>query len=296
MFACFGTTVFAGYTGWQWRRLREIGAELAEAKKQARAAAEAYEASEDAEPSTAVVSAKAEADALVQALNSDLTNLKKANSRDVHYLLGTILLAIGIPFAIEGPVNTYMRAGKLFPGPHLYAGAAVASIWALAAALVPHMQKGKAWARQTHIALNGINVALFAYYQIPTGLEITNKVNPTSAHRVEERSFSHVGNPKHQVSLTPPGQLHHPRYRPAPTTTMTCVAQQMAVPNLGADFGELRRRRGWLRNFLRFPRWTLSRTSSQRAHLALVPVATAHRRVPDICTAQLKITKKCHRW
>lgn len=74
-----------------------------------------------------------------------------------------------------------MRAGKLFPGPHVYAGAACASLWAMAAALVPHMQKGKGWARSAHVALNAINVALFAYYQIPTGLEITKKVRPSAS-------------------------------------------------------------------------------------------------------------------
>jgi len=33
-----------------------------------------------------------------------------------------------------------MTAGKLFPGPHLYAGAAITVLWAVAAALVPQMQ------------------------------------------------------------------------------------------------------------------------------------------------------------
>jgi len=54
-----------------------------------------------------------------------------------------VLLGLGVAFAVEGPVNTFMRAGKLFPGPHLYAGAGCITLWALAAALVPQMQKGK---------------------------------------------------------------------------------------------------------------------------------------------------------
>merc|ERR1711924_511583 len=77
--------------------------------------------------------------------------VRAGNFRDRHYQLGTILLAVGIPMALEGPVNTYMRAGKLFPGPHVYAGVGVASLWAIAAALVPEMQKGKEWARTAHI-------------------------------------------------------------------------------------------------------------------------------------------------
>lgn len=67
------------------------------------------------------------------------------------------------------------RAGKLFPGPHLYAGAAITVLWALAASLVPAMQKGNETARSAHIALNTINILLFAW-QIPTGFEIVEKV------------------------------------------------------------------------------------------------------------------------
>lgn len=176
MAACFGTSIFAGYTGYQWRRLREVGAELSAAKKVAKAKAQAIEALDEEADSSALQAAKTEADALVESLTVESKELRSANSRDVHYTLGTVLLAIGIPFAIEGPVNTYMRAGKLFPGPHLYAGAICVSLWGLAAALVPEMQKGKDWARSAHIALNAINVALFGYYQIPTGLEIAGKV------------------------------------------------------------------------------------------------------------------------
>jgi len=69
-----------------------------------------------------------------------------------------------------------MRAGKLFPGPHLYAGAGCVAMWVLAAALVPQMQKGKDWARSGHIGLNALSTAMFAYYQIPTGIGIAQKV------------------------------------------------------------------------------------------------------------------------
>ena len=48
-------------------------------------------------------------------------------------------------------------------------------LWAAAAALVPAMQKGNESARNLHIALNAINVLLFAS-QIPTGIEIVFKV------------------------------------------------------------------------------------------------------------------------
>ena len=68
-----------------------------------------------------------------------------------------------------------MRTGKLFPGPHLFAGAAIVVCWALAGALVPAMQKGDNNARNAHIALNCVNLSLFAW-QVPTGLDIVWKV------------------------------------------------------------------------------------------------------------------------
>jgi hypothetical protein len=54
-------------------------------------------------------------------------------------------------------------AGKLFPGPHLYAGAGIVALWAVAASLVPAMQKGNDGARTLHITLNCINIGLFAW-------------------------------------------------------------------------------------------------------------------------------------
>lgn len=95
--------------------------------------------------------------------------------RDKHYLWGALLLGGGVTIAIEGCLNTWFRTGKLFPGPHLFAGAGIVALWALAAALVPSMQKGNEGARNAHIALNVLNLLLFAW-QVPTGLEITGKV------------------------------------------------------------------------------------------------------------------------
>ena len=56
-----------------------------------------------------------------------------------------------------------MRAGKLFPGPHLYAGMAITGLWAASAALVPAMQKGNESARTAHIVLNSITILLFGW-------------------------------------------------------------------------------------------------------------------------------------
>ena len=185
MGGCFLATLYAGYTGLQWRMLRELGVELKEARAAAAAAQKAVQehagagASDEealAPPPPSLVQAASDADATVAALTEKRSVIQAGNFRDRHYQLGTILLAVGIPMALEGPVNTYMRAGKLFPGPHVYAGVGVASLWAIAAALVPEMQKGKEWARTAHIGVNAVTFGLFAYYQIPTGLEIAAKV------------------------------------------------------------------------------------------------------------------------
>jgi hypothetical protein len=53
--------------------------------------------------------------------------------------------------------------------------AGITVLWALAAALVPPMQKGNDTARSLHIALNTVNLLLFVW-QIPTGWEIVLKV------------------------------------------------------------------------------------------------------------------------
>jgi hypothetical protein len=102
-------------------------------------------------------------------------DLAQGKFRDRHYNAGSLLLAFGVCIAIEGCLNTYARTGKLFPGPHLYAGAAIVALWAAAASLVPAMQRGNDTARNAHIALNTLNVTLFLW-QVPTGLEIVGKV------------------------------------------------------------------------------------------------------------------------
>jgi hypothetical protein len=75
----------------------------------------------------------------------------------------------------QGPLNTYARAGKLFPGPHLYAGAGLVVLWALAVATVPAMQKGSDTARTIHIGANVLGLSFFAW-QITSGLPILFKV------------------------------------------------------------------------------------------------------------------------
>ena len=107
--------------------------------------------------------ADAETTARIAALGEERKALMAEGVRDKHFNWGSLLLALGVAIAIEGPVNTYLRTGKLFPGPHLYAGAGIVVLWAAAAACVPQMQKGNDTARSAHIALNAVNMALFAW-------------------------------------------------------------------------------------------------------------------------------------
>jgi len=184
MAICFLISLGALYTGLQWRRIRDIQTEVNEMKSEMKPKSDEvarFKAMEELSAGDAakLKTVEAEVAEMTKAIDEKAETRKELtakNFRDRHWALGSVLLGLGISFAIEGPVNTYMRAGKLFPGPHLYAGAGCVSLWALAAALVPQMQKGKDWARTTHIGLNVTATGLFAYYQIPTGLEIAAKV------------------------------------------------------------------------------------------------------------------------
>eukprot|EP00466_Bigelowiella_natans_P018109 jgi/Bigna1/58003/fgenesh1_pm.45_\ len=138
------TTLYTGFLGWQIRKMRTLAA-------------------------------FATVDAELQNLTTERKNLVKGDFRDRHFQLSSLLLALGVGFAIEGPVNTWMRTGKLFPGPHLFAGAGLTVLWAAAAGLVPAMQKGNKFAKDMHIALNAAGLGLFSW-QILSGIPILKKV------------------------------------------------------------------------------------------------------------------------
>jgi len=194
MIGLFLGTFYAGYTGLQWRSVRTVGEDISQLKAQlpklvtrsvqspiapliAEIKAELATESDNGklkQDLDALEGAK-ELDAKIAQLTEKRKELIKGDFRDKHWTFSSFLLAAGVAIAIEGPVNTFCRTGKLFPGPHLYAGAAVTVIWAVAASLVPAMQKGNEAARSAHIALNTINLALFSW-QVLTGFEILQKV------------------------------------------------------------------------------------------------------------------------
>jgi hypothetical protein len=170
MLGLFGASVYAAYLGWQWRRTRTIGEEIRALKAQKPKVAVA--AGGDSAPAAPEPSPL---DAQIAGLEKERKELVAGGFRDRHSNVGYALLGGGVTVGVAGCFNTYMRTGKLFPGPHLYAGAGIVVLWALAASLVPAMQKGDNNARSAHIALNALNVALFAW-QIPTGWDIVQKV------------------------------------------------------------------------------------------------------------------------
>lgn len=201
MAVLFAVSVRSGILGLQWREQRTMGTRISEMKEQlpilstgsrasiplsAQADGIRAKLSELGDDAVEAAGFKADLDKLVSAAAKDVEaelekmavrrkELSSQNVRDRHYDMGAILLGLGTFAAIQGPVNTFLRAEKLFPGPHLYAGAGIVVAWAVAASLVPQMTKGNETARIAHIAINFGMIALFSW-QLFTGFEIAVKV------------------------------------------------------------------------------------------------------------------------
>lgn len=185
MFSMAAFSVSTGLLGFQWRRQRTLGEEISSLKKTlpdlagASSIAQALQIAESAETVDSAYVAKLKAaipvESQINELSKERKDLASSGPRDKHFSQGALLAFIGTAFAIEGPLNTYARAGKLFPGPHLYAGAGLVVLWALAAAMVPAMQKGNDAARTVHIGANVAGIGLFVW-QITSGIPILLKV------------------------------------------------------------------------------------------------------------------------
>mmetsp|Transcript_43061 Transcript_43061/g.71586 ORF Transcript_43061/g.71586 Transcript_43061/m.71586 type:complete len:286 (-) Transcript_43061:426-1283(-) len=179
MAICYAASAWAAFTGFQWRQLRELGYQITDLKAELKGPVSKLAALADEDPThpeaAALESQVAALKAQIEELTATRKDLASSNLREKHYQVGSVILGLGTAFAIEGPVNTFLRAQKLFPGPHLYAGAGIVVSWAMAASLVPLMAKGKEAARVGHIAFNIFALGLFTW-QLPTGWEITQKV------------------------------------------------------------------------------------------------------------------------
>lgn len=101
--------------------------------------------------------------------------LIKKNFGQRHHKMGSILLSLMVLGNIGGMAITYINNGKLFVGSHLLAGLGMTGIIAVAASLVPYMQKGNSLARNAHISLNIVLLGLFGW-QAVTGMQIVQKI------------------------------------------------------------------------------------------------------------------------
>jgi len=183
MASLFVYSCYTAYLGFQWRRQRTMGAEISDLQKQLPISSlsgieEEMTKMKNGEESQFTLSQLQAAIPLAQQvadLQAERKELSQKGPKDQHFAQGALLAFLGTAFAIEGPLNTYARAGKLFPGPHLYAGAGLVVIWALAVATIPAMQKGNDTARTVHIGANIAGIAMFAW-QIQSGIPILLKV------------------------------------------------------------------------------------------------------------------------
>jgi hypothetical protein len=178
-------SIWTATLGFAWRRQRTMGDEISTLKKTmpdlqgATTVSLALEAAKSAESvdnaRISLLQSATAIEASIAELVAERKELVAKNPKDQHFSQGALLAFLGTSFAIEGPLNTYARAGKLFPGPHLYAGAGLVVLWGLAVACVPAMQKGNDTARYVHIGANAAGMGLFGW-QVVSGWPILMKV------------------------------------------------------------------------------------------------------------------------
>jgi hypothetical protein len=154
----FGTSVYSAYLGLQWRRLRDLGEELKELNKElpivstgpakfpitdsiAALTAELNQLNKNVETDNILkiktltsdlqlLNNALELNSKISEVSATRTELLSMNLKDKHYTTGSILLGAGVSVSLYGALNTYLSAGELFPGPHLFAGMAITILWA----------------------------------------------------------------------------------------------------------------------------------------------------------------------
>ncbi|KAK8967440.1 hypothetical protein KSP40_PGU019396 [Platanthera guangdongensis] len=127
MGSLFFYTLWTAYLGWQWRRVRTIQDEINDFKKQVKSpapVATAFGVAEGAyqEPVPPALETPSPIELNMLKL-TERKQLLKGGYRDRHFKAGSILLGFGVLESVGGALNTWLRTGKLFPGPHLFAGA-----------------------------------------------------------------------------------------------------------------------------------------------------------------------------
>lgn len=112
---------------------------------------------------------------LYTAKGDEKKKLIKGQFRSKHFAIGAWVLSLMVFGNMGGIGVTYLNNQKLFVGPHLIVGLGMTSLIAIAASLVPWMQKGNKLARDMHFALNILILGLFSW-QAFTGMEIVQKI------------------------------------------------------------------------------------------------------------------------
>lgn len=101
--------------------------------------------------------------------------LLKGKFKHKHFLYGSMVLALMVLGNLGGIGVTYMNNQKLFVDSHLIVGLGMTGLIAIAASLVPFMQQGHQFARDTHIVINVMILGLFGWQAI-TGMEIVQRI------------------------------------------------------------------------------------------------------------------------
>ena len=99
--------------------------------------------------------------------------LIKGSFRDRHFNAGSILLGFGVLEAIGGGVNTWFRTGKLFPGPHLFAGAGKTKAFASECFLLEVDLSNECDA----IAFNSTQIPLLWYFSLISTVDNIAKIS-----------------------------------------------------------------------------------------------------------------------
>ena len=95
----------------------------------------------------------------------------KARYNQKHFQLASVLLSVWVIGSLLGMAATDYLYEKLFLSPHLIGGLAAICLAALAGALAPFLQRGKVWARKTHIGL-AVLLVILSVSQAITGVNI----------------------------------------------------------------------------------------------------------------------------
>lgn len=88
----------------------------------------------------------------------------------LHHKVAAGLLFATVFFMSSGMLNTFLRAGRLFPGPHLYGGFFMIITASLQAALVPWLRTVKI-TRRLHLVF-GVLCTIFVLNQVWSGIPV----------------------------------------------------------------------------------------------------------------------------